>query len=128
MMSRKQLLIPFDKDGSIPWEHPWGLYNGDLGDFELNANYRWELPEPFKARLRLDQIIVIRSGATVRMMNEDTGARYAMKVAEFARIVPFMCYGVTPVMPWQAFKTGNNYNIRWANPDAPKKGSSHVRS
>lgn len=120
-MARKPILIPFHrKHGSIPWEHPYGhtVYDLEKG-YSVPAPdspYDWRAPEPFRARLRFHQVITIRSGATVRMTNADTYAEYPMKMDHFTDLIKDMVYGELPVMMWEPYKVGSNYNIRRVNP------------
>lgn len=110
------MLIPYKADGSIPWEHPWREYKWDLetNDYVLRADtqYDWRKPEPFRAQLRFHAWKQIRSGATIRMQNTDTGAIYPMKSEEFIRLIPEMSFGVLPVGMWEPYRVGSNYNIR----------------
>lgn len=89
-------------------------YDLALNDYvpDPDAGYDWQEPEPFTARLGFHKIITVRSGATVRMRNEDTGAIYPMKLDHFTGLIGFMKYGVLPVMDWEPYKSGSNYNIR----------------
>jgi hypothetical protein len=120
-MAKKEILIPYERDGSIPWEHPWGEYRWDMrqDDYVLkpDTKYDWRKPEPFRARLQFHKIITIRSGYTVRMMNADTGAVYPMKGEQFLELISDMVYGVLPVMVWKPYRVGSNYNIRRVTED-----------
>ncbi len=115
-MAKKEILIPYSKDGSIPWEHPWREFTWDLeaDDYVVkpDSKYDWKPQAHFRARLQFHKIITIRSGYTVRMMNADTGAVYPMKGEQFLELISDMVYGVLPVMVWEPYKVGNNYNIR----------------
>lgn len=119
-MAKKEILIPYKPDGSLPWEHPWRAMKYDLGlnDYvpDPDSGYDWQKPEPFTARLMFREIITVRSGATVRMTNADTGAVYPMKLDQFTALIPEMSYGGLPVMTWEPYKVGSNYNIRRVNP------------
>jgi hypothetical protein len=113
-MPKKEILIPYTKDGSIPWEHPWRDYHWEGDDYVLkpDSKYDWKPQAHFRARLQFHQIIPIRSGYTVRMKNADTGAVYPMKGEQFLELISDMVYGVLPVMVWEPYKVGSNYNIR----------------
>lgn len=120
-MAKKPVLIPYDKHGAIPWEHPYGqtVWDSEKG-YRVPApdsTYTWKTPDPFRARLRFHQIITVRSGATVRMTNADTYAMYPMKMDHFVELIPSMIYGELPVMFWEPYKVGSNYNIRRVHPD-----------
>lgn len=77
-----------------------------------DSQFDWKTPEPFTARLRFHTVIKVRSGATVRMRNEDTGSIYPMRLDDFAELIPNMTLGATPVWVWVPYKSGQNYNIR----------------
>lgn len=115
--TKKKILIPYDKDGSIVWEHPWGVYNPRTEDYDPHPGYTWREPEPFRARLGFHEIITIRSGYTVRMKNLDTGAVYPMKGETFLGLINDLVYGALPVMVWEPYKVGSNYNIRRVTED-----------
>lgn len=114
-MPKKEILIPYDSSGSILWEQPWDKYDPATGEYGPDKRYTWRKPEPFTARLKFHAIKTIRSGYTVRMMDADTGAIYPMKGEEFLGLIPEMMYGALPVMRWEPYKVGNNYNIRRVN-------------
>jgi hypothetical protein len=119
IMAKKEILIPYEADGSIPWEHPWNpsqRYNPETGDYDPDPRYTWRKAAPFTARLKFHQLITVRSGATVRMKNVDTGAVYPMKLDLFTGLIGFMKYGELPVMDWEPYKVGSNYNIRRSTP------------
>lgn len=119
-MAKKKILIPYESDGSIPWEHPWNEYHWDLeqDDYVLkpDTKYDWREPEEFRAQLRFHQWKPIRSGATIRLQNADTGAIYPMKSEEFIKLIPDLKFGLTPVAYWEPYRVGSNYNIRRVNP------------
>lgn len=119
--TKKKILIPYDRDGSIAWEYPSGDYRWDLeaDDYVLkdHPRYDWREPCPFRARLGFHEIITIRSGYTVRMKNVDTGALYPMKGETFLGLIKDMVYGELPVMVWEPYKVGSNYNIRRVTED-----------
>jgi len=120
IMAKKEILIPYSPNGSIPWEHPYRelRYDSALDDYvpKPDSQFTWKKAEPFTARLQFDKLITVRSGYTVRMMNADTGAVYPLKGEVFLELIPEMAYGLLPVMTWEPYKWGNNYNIRRVNP------------
>lgn len=119
IMVSKTKLIPYASDGSIPWEHPWSEFRYDIrtDDYTLkpDTKYDWREAESFRAQLRFHQWKPIRSGATIRMQNNDTGAIYPMKSEEFIKLIPELKFGLTPVAYWEPYRVGSNYNIRRVN-------------
>lgn len=115
-MAKTEVLIPYGPDGSIPWEHPYRemRYDLDKGAYvpKADSQYTWKKPAPFAARLRFHRIITVRSGYTVRLENADTGAIYPLKGEAFLDLIPKMSFGMLPVMEWEPYKWGSNYNIR----------------